>query len=65
MKLVSKISLNKDEEEVLNAFVTLLETICFNCTDCSDCPICRACKYQGNLPKVLDLLLSKISMENT
>lgn len=65
MKLVSKISLDKDEQEVLNAFVTLLETICSNRTDCSDCPILRACKYQENLPKALDLLLSKISMENT
>ena len=66
MKLVSKISLDKDEQKVLNAFVTLLETICSNpTTDCFDCPIFRACKYQGNLPKALDLLLSKISIENT
>lgn len=65
MKLVSKISLNGDEQEVLNGFVTLLETICSNSADCSECPILRACKYHGTLPETLDLLLSKISTENT
>lgn len=65
MKLVSKIDLNENEHEVLNNFVFFLNTICSNRTDCSDCPIFRACKYQGNLPEALDLLLSKISMENT
>lgn len=65
MKLVSKISINGDEREVLNSFVTLLDTICSDRTDCSECPIFSACKYQGNLPEALDLLLSEISTKST
>jgi hypothetical protein len=65
MKLVSKISLNGDEREVLNGFVTLLETICSNSDDCSECPIVEACKYHGSLPDALDLLLSQTSKENS
>jgi hypothetical protein len=65
MKLVSKIALNGNEQEVLNSFVTLLYTICSDRTDCSECPIFSACKYQGNLPEALDLLLFQISKENT
>lgn len=65
MKLVSKISLNGNEREVLNSFVTLLETICSNSGDCSECPIVEACNYHGSLPETLDLLLSQTSKENT
>lgn len=65
MKLVSKISLNEDEQEVLNRFVTLLNTICYNSTDCSECPISKACRYHGSLPEAIDLLLSGISTENS
>lgn len=65
MKLVSKISLNGDEREVLNAFTTLLETICSNSGNCSECPIVEACNYHGSLPEALDLLLSQTSKENS
>lgn len=65
MKLVSKISLNGDEREVLNAFTTLLETICSDNGDCSECPIHEACTYHGAFPEALDLLLSQTSTENS
>lgn len=65
MKLISKISLNGDEQEVLNSFVTLLETICSDNGDCSECPIREACNYRGGLPEALDLLLSQTSTENS
>lgn len=65
MKLVSKISLNGDEQEVLNGFVTLLNTICSDSDNCSECPISEACKYHGSLPEALDLLLSQTSEKQT
>ena len=65
MKLISKISLDEDEQEILINFVALLETVCSNRTDCSECPIFEACHYPGNLPEALDLLLSEVSTENS
>ena len=65
MKLVSKIALNGDEREVINAFTTLLSTICSNSGNCSECPIREACNYHGSLPEALDLLLSQTSAENS
>lgn len=60
MKLFSKIALDGDERDVLNAFTTLLNTICADSESCSTCPISEACKSESCLPEALELLLSLI-----